>query len=139
MIPVVPLPFQHKLNYFLFRQTFEKIFNICAKIFNKIKISAVGFEPPTYKDIAFNLKWSRPVLGGSHFFWEPDDSDSLMILWEPDRFSNKFFLTGENQSGYQIFIFSNSPGSQISRSSYTLQQPVFTSGSHNLIIKFFIN
>jgi hypothetical protein len=34
-IIVVLLPFQHKLNYFSFCRTFEKLFIICAK--NKIK------------------------------------------------------------------------------------------------------
>jgi hypothetical protein len=30
MIIVVPLPIRHKLNYFLFCQSFEKLFIICA-------------------------------------------------------------------------------------------------------------
>jgi hypothetical protein len=32
---VVPLPFQHKLNDFLFCRTFEKIFFVCAEILIK--------------------------------------------------------------------------------------------------------
>jgi hypothetical protein len=40
---VVPLPFRHKLNYFLFCQNFEKLFIICAKILIKSKSSIVKF------------------------------------------------------------------------------------------------
>jgi hypothetical protein len=73
-------------------------------------------------------------LGG-----EPTSSGPLMVLWEPDRFSNVYiyiyiFWAGEDWSGYQNFILKNLPGSQIGWFSY-----IPTTGSHNLVIKFFIN
>jgi hypothetical protein len=57
----------------------------------------------------------------------------------------KFFWAGEKRSCYQIFyFFANSPGSQISQSSYIRQQPVLKlvdSHIYNniLIVKIFIN
>lgn len=54
----------------------------------------------------FIMLGKKPVLGGSHFLWEPADSGSLMMLLEPDRFSNIYnFSAGENRSGCQVFIF----------------------------------
>jgi hypothetical protein len=44
------------------------------------------------------------------------------------------FWAGEDWSGYQNFILKNLPGSQIGWFSY-----IPTTGSHNLVIKFFIN
>jgi hypothetical protein len=41
---VVLLPFQHKLNHYLFCQTFEKIFIICAKISIKSKFHVLGLN-----------------------------------------------------------------------------------------------
>ncbi len=45
------------------------------------------------------------------FLWESAGSSSLMMLWEPDWFSNTYtyiyiyiYRAGENRSGYQIFI-----------------------------------
>jgi hypothetical protein len=51
----------------------------------------------------------------------------------------QFALFCENQSGYEKKNNSNSPGFQIGRFSYIQQQPIFTSGFHNLIIKNLIN
>jgi hypothetical protein len=56
MSTIVPLAFWHKLNYFLFCQTFEKLCIICVEIFNKIKISIVKFEPQTFKDDNLKLR-----------------------------------------------------------------------------------
>jgi hypothetical protein len=60
------------------------------------------------------------------FLWEPSSPGFLMMLWEPDRFSNIYIyiLGWWDQSGYQKE--SNSPRSRISRFSYVQQQPVFT-------------
>ncbi len=62
--------------------------------------------------------WYLPVLGGSHFF----------VRTGCFRFSHIYIYiwAGENCSGYQIILFSNSPGSQIGQLSYIQQQPVFT-------------
>jgi len=41
---VIPLSFQHKLNYFLFCRTFEILFIICVKILIKSKVQLSSFE-----------------------------------------------------------------------------------------------
>jgi hypothetical protein len=40
----IPLPFQHKLNYFLFCKTFEILFIICVQILIKSKVQLSSFE-----------------------------------------------------------------------------------------------
>jgi len=57
-ITIVPLPFRHKLNYFLYCQTFEKLFNICVEFFFKIKISIFSFEAHSCKNI---VKFKPPT------------------------------------------------------------------------------
>jgi hypothetical protein len=47
---VIPLPFQHKLNYFSFHQNFEILFIICVKIFIKSSIQLSSFQPHTFYD-----------------------------------------------------------------------------------------
>jgi hypothetical protein len=42
---IIPLPFQYKLNYFSFFQTFEKLFIIFAEILTNLKVQLLGFEP----------------------------------------------------------------------------------------------
>ncbi len=72
-----------------------------------------------------------PVLGGSHFCLggggEPTSSGPLMMLWEPDRFSNERIFLGLVTIGQVIKNFSlkHLPGSQIGWFSY-IQPPVFT-------------
>jgi hypothetical protein len=63
---VVPLPFQHKLNYFSFIQNFEKLFLICVEVLIKFTIrvwnpqhSLSRFEPQISKDKVLTLKWSK--------------------------------------------------------------------------------
>jgi hypothetical protein len=53
------------------------------------------------------------------FLWEPTGSDFLMMLWEPDRFSNIYiYILGwwETVRLSNFYFFANSPGSQISQS-----------------------
>jgi hypothetical protein len=45
---IVPVPFQHKLNYFLFCRTFEILFIICAEILIKSKVQLSSFEPQIF-------------------------------------------------------------------------------------------
>jgi hypothetical protein len=47
---------QHKLNYFLFCQTFEKIFIICAKILINLKVQLSRFESQTFHDDDLKLQ-----------------------------------------------------------------------------------
>jgi hypothetical protein len=48
LIIKIPLPFQHKLNYYLFYQTFQIIY---AKNLIKSKVQLLGFELQTFHDI----------------------------------------------------------------------------------------
>jgi hypothetical protein len=76
-------------------------------------------------------QWESQCWAVLTFFWgggELTSSGPLMMLWEPDRFSNVYiyiYWAGEDWSGYQIFILENLPGSQIGWFSY-IQQPVLT-------------
>ncbi len=60
-IIVLNLPFQHKLNYFLFCQNFEKLFIICAKFLINLKVQRSKFEPQTFHDNDLKLKQSRHI------------------------------------------------------------------------------
>ncbi len=51
---VEPLPFWHKLNYFSFCQTFEKLFIICAKILINLKFCLLSSESQTFRDNNWN-------------------------------------------------------------------------------------
>jgi hypothetical protein len=53
------LPFQHKLNYFLFCWTFEILFIICVKILIKSKVQLSSFE--TFHNSDLRLKQSRHI------------------------------------------------------------------------------
>jgi hypothetical protein len=53
---IIPLPFQHKLNYFSFCRTFEKLFIICTKV---LLVQLSQFELQTFHDNEFKLKQSR--------------------------------------------------------------------------------
>jgi hypothetical protein len=55
---VVPLPFWHELNYFLFCQKFEKLFIICVEILVNLKVQLSNFESQTLHDN--NLKLKQP-------------------------------------------------------------------------------
>jgi hypothetical protein len=48
---IVPLSLQNKLNYFLFCQTFEKLFIICVKSLINLKVQLSRFELQTLHDI----------------------------------------------------------------------------------------
>ncbi len=58
---VIPLPFWHKLNYFLFCQTFEKKKIICGKILINLKVQLLGFELQTLNDNDFKLSKSKHI------------------------------------------------------------------------------
>jgi hypothetical protein len=72
MITVVPLPFRHYfiLFFIFFAEILKKYLNIYVKILIKSKVSLSGLNRRPMRTFAFNLKQSRPVLGGSHFFGE---------------------------------------------------------------------
>jgi hypothetical protein len=59
LIIVVPLPFWHKLNDFLFCQMFEKLFFICVKILIKSKVQLSGFELQTFLKGSLRLRQSK--------------------------------------------------------------------------------
>ncbi len=52
---VVPLSFQHKVNYFSFIQKFEILFLICVEIFIKSKFSLSRFEIPYIHCQGYNI------------------------------------------------------------------------------------
>jgi hypothetical protein len=58
---VVPLPFWHKLNYFLFCQTFEKKKIVCVEILINLKVQLLGFELQTLCDHNFKLSQSKHI------------------------------------------------------------------------------
>jgi hypothetical protein len=85
-----------------------------------------------------------PVLGGSHFLWEPARSGSYILLWEFGRFSlshthTHIYRAGENWAVLRIFIFSkftwfsNRP---VLAYMITVSSPVLLSGSHNPVLFF---
>jgi len=39
------------IKYFLFCQTFEKLFIVCAKIFINLKVELSGIEPKAFHDL----------------------------------------------------------------------------------------
>ncbi len=53
---VEPLPFWHKLNYFSFCQTFEKLFIIFAKILINLNFHLLSSESQTFCDSNLKLK-----------------------------------------------------------------------------------
>jgi hypothetical protein len=58
-ITTVPLPSWHKLNYFLFCRTFEKLFIICVKNLIKLQVQLSSFELQTLHDKDLKLRQSR--------------------------------------------------------------------------------
>jgi hypothetical protein len=53
---IVPLPFCHKLNYFLFCRTFEILLIFCVNFLIKPKVQLSCFEPQNFHDSDLILK-----------------------------------------------------------------------------------
>jgi len=66
---VIALPFQHKLNYFLFCQKIEKLFIICAKLLINLKVQLSRFEPQTFHDNWSNLDTLDWFITLTHCFF----------------------------------------------------------------------
>jgi hypothetical protein len=56
LIMILPLPFQHKLHYFLFCRTFEILFIICADTSLKSKLVKTCLNYTTFKGSDFNSR-----------------------------------------------------------------------------------
>jgi hypothetical protein len=67
---VKPLPLRHKLNYFSFCQTFEKLFIICAKIVINLIFHLLSSGSQTFRNSNLKLKKSS-ILDCSITFMRP--------------------------------------------------------------------
>jgi predicted small integral membrane protein len=56
MDTIVPLPFQHKSNFFHFFKLLKKLFIICVKILIKSKVQLLGFELQIFHNNDLRLK-----------------------------------------------------------------------------------